>query len=113
MVAESVAPTAVAAPPSDHAINAARQTITPIQGQILQGLLSAGGSCPYKQLFKVCYGMRWEDMPSVERSRLGVSVRGLDKKGLVEIARRWGTWGYGQPETVAITPLGRAVAETL
>jgi hypothetical protein len=83
-------------------------TITPIQQRVLEGLIGCGGSCPYKQLFKVCYGLRWEDMPSVERSRLGVSVRGLEKKGLVEITRRWGTWGYGQPETVAITDVGRA-----
>ena len=94
-------------------ISAAKHNVTPIQEQILQGLLRAGGSAPYKQLFKACYGLRWEDMPSVERSRLGVSVRGLEKKGLVEIGRRWGTWGYGQPESVEITPLGRAVAETL
>lgn len=94
-------------------VPASRHNITPIQEQILQGLLRAGGSAPYKQLFKACYGLRWEDMPSVERSRLGVSVRGLEKKGLVEIGRRWGTWGYGQPESVEITPLGRAVAETL
>ena len=103
----------VAQPVSRAPVSAARHNITPIQEQILQGLLRAGGSSPYKQLFKACYGLRWEDMPSVERSRLGVSVRGLEKKGLVEIARRWGTWGYGQPETVEITALGRAVAETL
>ena len=84
-------------------------TITSIQEQVLQGLAAAGGSCPYKQLFRVCYGLRWDDMPSVERSRLGVSVRGLEKKGLVAITRRWGTWGYGQPETVSITEAGRAV----
>jgi hypothetical protein len=84
--------------------------ITPIQQQVLEGLVNCGGSCPYRQLFKVCYGLRWEDMPSVERSRLGVSVRGLEKKGLVEISRRWGTWGYGQPEAVTITDLGRSVA---
>ena len=106
MIAQEVAP-------SPNVVSSARHNITPIQEQILHGLLSAGGACPYKQLFKVCYGLRWEDMPSVERSRLGVSVRGLDKKGLVEITRRWGTWGYGQPEAVAITSLGRAVAESL
>ena len=94
-------------------VSAARHNITSIQEQILQGLLRAGGATPYKQLFKACYGLRWEDMPSVERSRLGVSVRGLEKKGLVEISRRWGTWGYGQPESVEITEIGRAVAEAL
>jgi hypothetical protein len=94
-------------------VSAAKHNITPLQEQILQGLLRAGGSSAYKQLFKVCYGLRWEDMPSVDRSRLGVSVRGLEKKGLVDIGRRWGTWGYGQPESVDITPLGRAIAETL
>jgi hypothetical protein len=94
-------------------VSAARLHITSIQEQILQGLLRAGGTSPYRQLFKACYGLRWEDMPSVERSRLGVSVRGLEKKGLVEIGRRWGTWGYGQPESVQVTALGRAVAETL
>jgi len=115
MVAHPTASAALtpAAPPSDHAVASAKHSLTPIQVQVLQGVMAAGGSCPYKQLFRACYGVRWEDMPSVERSRLGVSVRGLDKKGLVEIARRWGTWGYGQPETVTITPLGRAVAETL
>jgi hypothetical protein len=121
MVAQSTAPVAeelahadqALEAPTPQAISSARHNITNIQEQILQGLLTAGGACPYKQLFKVCYGLRWEDMPSVERSRLGVSVRGLDKKGLVEISRRWGTWGYGQPEAVAITPLGRAVAEAI
>jgi hypothetical protein len=91
---------------------AGKVTVTSIQVQVLQGLVSAGGSCPYRQLFRICYGLRWEDMPGVERSRLGVSVRGLEKKGLVEISRRWGTWGYGQPETVSITDTGRAMAET-
>ena len=94
-------------------VNPAKLNITPIQEQILQGLLNGGGVCPYKQLFRVCYGLRWEDMPGVERSRLGVSVRGLEKKGLVEITRRWGNWGYGQPEAVAITDTGRAVAQAL
>jgi hypothetical protein len=89
----------------------ARTSITPIQEQVLRGLISAGGTCPYRQLFRVCYGVRWNDMPSVERSRLGVSVRGLEKKGLVEIGRRWGNWGYGQPETVTITPIGRSLLE--
>ena len=88
-------------------------TVTSIQEQVLQGLVNAGGSCPYRQLFRICYGLRWEDMPGVERSRLGVSVRGLEKKGLVEISRRWGTWGYGQPETVSITDTGREVAQAL
>ena len=94
-------------------VNPAKLNITPIQEQILQGLLKGGGSCPYRQLFRVCYGLRWEDMPGVERSRLGVSVRGLEKKGLVEITRRWGNWGYGQPEAIAITDTGRAVAQAL
>ncbi len=89
----------------------AKVTITAIQQQVLDGLINCGGTCPYKQLFRVCYGLRWDDMPSVERSRLGVSVRGLEKKGLVEITRRWGTWGYGQPETVSITDLGRQHAQ--
>jgi hypothetical protein len=86
-------------------------SVTPIQQQVLRGLVSCGGSCPYKQLFRVCYGLRWEDMPSVERSRLGVSVRGLEKKGLVTISRKWGAWGYGQPEVITITDAGRAYAE--
>lgn len=90
---------------------AAKPTVTTIQEQVLQGLLSAGGACPYRQLFRVCYGLRWDDMPSVERSRLGVSVRGLEKKGLVEITRRWGNMGYGQPETVSITEMGRTLLE--
>lgn len=98
---------------SSSAKPAAKRNITSIQEQVLQGLLQCGGSCPYKQLFKICYGLRWDDMPSVDRSRLGVSVRGLEKKGLIEIGRRWGTWGYGQPETVTITEVGREVAETL
>jgi hypothetical protein len=92
------------------AISPMKMNITSIQQQVLDGLVNAGGSCPYKQLFRVCYGLRWEDMPSVERSRLGVSVRGLEKKGLVTITRRWGTWGYGQPETVSITDAGRSLA---
>ena len=91
----------------------AKITITSIQEQVLQGLLRGGGAVPYRQLFRVCYGLRWEDMPSVDRSRLGVSVRGLEKKGLVEIGRRWGMGGYGQPETVTITETGMAVAQTL
>ena len=98
---------------TSQAKSADKLNITAIQEQVLQGLLNCGGSCPYKQLFKICYGLRWEDMPSVERSRLGVSVRGLEKKGLVEIGRRWGTWGYGQPESVSITETGRSVAQTL
>ncbi len=94
-------------------ISPSKLNITAIQEQVLQGLLKTGGACSYKQLFRVCYGLRWEDMPSVERSRLGVSVRGLEKKGLVEIARRWGNLGYGQPETVSITDTGREVAQAL
>jgi hypothetical protein len=92
---------------------AGKVTVTSIQELVLQGLVGNGGSCPYRQLFRICYGLRWEDMPGVERSRLGVSVRGLEKKGLVEISRRWGTWGYGQPESVSITDSGRAMAETV
>ena len=95
------------------AMASAKLNVTPIQEQVLQGLLNAGGTCPYRQLFRVCYGMRWDDMPSVERSRLGVSVRGLEKKGLVQISRRWGNWGYGQPETVTITEPGRRLARQL
>jgi hypothetical protein len=95
------------------ATNVSKLNITSIQEQVLQGLMRSGGACPYKQLFRACYDLRWEDMPSIERSRLGVSVRGLEKKGLVEIARRWGTWGYGQPETVSITEVGREVAQML
>ncbi|MGI8423249.1 MAG: hypothetical protein ACR2NO_03915 [Chloroflexota bacterium] len=93
--------------------SAAKHNVTAIQQQILQGLLRAGGASAYKQLFRACYGLRWEDMPSVDRSRMGVSVRGLEKKGMVEISRRWGTGGYGQPEAVEITEVGRAVAKSL
>ena len=75
MVAQSAALAAVAAPPSDHAIAGAKHSLTPIQAQILTGLLGAGGTCPYKQLFKACYGLRWEDMPSVERSRKSTGLR--------------------------------------
>ncbi len=91
--------------------SAAKLHVTSIQEQVLQGLLKIGGACAYKQLFRACYGLRWEDMPGVERSRLGVSVRGLEKKGMVEITRRWGNWGYGQPQTVSITETGKNAAE--
>ena len=33
----------------------------------------------------------------------------VENKGLSTISRRWGTWGYGQPELVTITEAGRAL----
>ena len=87
-------------------------TVTSIQEQVLQGLVNAGGPAPTGAvphlLRPALGGHAWR-----RAERLGVSVRGLEKKGLVEISRRWGTWGYGQPETVSITDTGRAMAETV
>lgn len=90
-----------------------RMAVTHTQEDILRGLLHAGGRVPYAQLARAVYGLRREDLPSVERSRVGVSVRGLERKGMVRVSRKWGSWEWGQPVSVELTDQGRAIAERL
>jgi hypothetical protein len=86
--------------------------LSPIQEQLLRGIEENGGACAYSQLSRVTYGLRKEDLPNAERSRIAVSLRHLEARGLVTLRRRWGNMGYGQPEMVELTDLGRACTAT-
>ena len=66
----------------------------------------------FRPLFRSAFGVRWEDVSPTDRNRYFSNLRALERKGLASIARRWGAWGYGQPETVAITEQGRAAVVT-
>ena len=81
--------------------------LSPVQEQLLRGLVGNGGACAYNQLSRVAYGLRKQDLPNAERSRIAVSLRHLETRGLVALRRRWGNLGYGQPELVVLTDLGR------
>jgi hypothetical protein len=81
--------------------------LSPTQEQLLRGLSENGGACAYNQIARVAFGLRKQDLPSSDRSRLAVSLRHLETRGLVSLKRRWGTLGYGQPELVLLTDLGR------
>ena len=70
-----------------------------------------GGACAYHQMARVAYGIRKEHLPNAERSRLAVSLRHLETRGLVSLKRRWGTLGYGQPEMVLLTDQGREIMD--
>jgi hypothetical protein len=83
--------------------------LSPIQEQLLRGLSENGGACAYGQVARVAYGIRKEHLPNAERSRIAVSLRHLETRGLIELKRRWGTLGYGQPELVVLTDLGREI----
>lgn len=85
--------------------------LTPLQEQILHSLTERGGSIAYRQLFRAYTGFRWDDMPPMERNRYAGALRGLERRGLVEIERRWGAWGYGQPELVKLAASTVAVAK--
>lgn len=85
--------------------------LTPMQEQLLRGLSDNGGACAYHQMARVAYGVRKEHLPNAERSRLAVSLRHLETRGLVSLRRRWGNMGYGQPELILLTELGREFAD--
>ena len=82
-------------------------TISPTQEQVLRGLVASGGDVGFRALFRSAFGIRWEDVNPGDRNRYFSNLRALERKGLVTITRRWGTWGYGQPELVGITETGR------
>ena len=82
--------------------------LSPIQEQLLRGIVENGGACAYGQIARITYGLRKQDLPNADRSRIAVSLRHLESRGLVALRRRWGTLGYGQPELVELTDLGRA-----
>jgi hypothetical protein len=86
--------------------------LSPTQEQLLRGLHENGGACAYNLIARVAYGLRKQDLPSADRSRLAVSLRHLESRGLVSLKRRWGTLGYGQPELVLLTDLGREYTAT-
>jgi hypothetical protein len=86
--------------------------LSPIQEQLLRGIQDNGGACAYNQIARVAYGLRKQDLPNADRSRLAVSLRHLESRGLIELRRRWGTLGYGQPEMVVLTDLGREYTAT-
>ena len=94
--------------PTDAAPKLIDLKLTPVQEQLLRGIVENGGACAYNQLARVAYGLRKQDLPNADRSRIAVSLRHLETRGLVALRRRWGTLGYGQPELVELTDLGRA-----
>src|SRR5688572_10442010 len=93
---------------SDPTSKLADLKLSPIQEQLLRGIVENGGACAYNQLARIAYGLRKQDLPNADRSRIAVSLRHLESRGLVALRRRWGTLGYGQPELVELTELGRA-----
>ena len=84
------------------------KAVSPTQEQMLRGLVASSGSTGFKPLFRAAFGVRWEDVSPSDRNRYFSNLRALERKGLITIARRWGTWGYGQPELVTITKPGAA-----
>ena len=86
--------------------------LTPYQDQLLHGLAETGGTSGFRPLFRTAFGVRWEDVSPADRNRYFSNLRALEKKGLMTLSRRWGTWGYGQPELAAITPAGAAYVES-
>ena len=86
--------------------------LSPIQEQLLRSIVENGGACAYNQISRITYGLRKQDLPNADRSRIAVSLRHLESRGLVALRRRWGTLGYGQPELVELTDLGRAYTTT-
>lgn len=89
---------------------AATVAVSPVQEQLLRALADAGGSAPYRQVFRDACGVRWNDLPLADRRRLVTTLHWLERRKLVTVERRWGTWGYGQPEAVSLTERGRALA---
>ncbi|HET7767446.1 MAG TPA: hypothetical protein VFN74_01650, partial [Chloroflexota bacterium] len=94
--------------PTDAAPKLVDLKLSPIQEQLLRGIVENGGACAYNQLPRIAYGLRKQDLPNADRSRIAVSLRHLETRGLIALRRRWGTLGYGQPELVELTDLGRA-----
>ena len=86
--------------------------LTPYQDQLLSGLAAAGGTSAFRPLYRAAFGVRWEDVGPADRNRYFSNLRALEKKGLMTLTRRWGTWGYGQPELAALTPAGTAYLES-
>lgn len=82
--------------------------LSPVQEQLLRGIVENGGACAYHQMSRIAYGLRKQDLPSSDRSRIAVSLRHLESRDLITVRRRWGTNGYGQPELVELTDLGRS-----
>ena len=98
-------------PETEESTDSAKLTdlkLSPIQEQLLRGIVENGGACAYNQLSRIAYGLRKQDLPNADRSRIAVSLRHLETRGLVALRRRWGNMGYGQPELVELTDLGRA-----
>lgn len=89
------------------------RALTRTQEGLLQGLWQAGGRLPYREVPRVVYGRRTADVPGRARAGLGVSLRGLEQKRLVEVTRNWGAGAWGQPVLVALTDRGRALAQWL
>ena len=93
---------------TDEPVKLTDLKLSPIQEQLLRGILENGGACAYGQLSRIAYGLRKQDLPNADRSRIAVSLRHLESRGLVALRRRWGNMGYGQPELVELTDFGRA-----
>jgi hypothetical protein len=82
--------------------------VNPLQERVLRGLIEAGGALAYRQVFRAATGLRWDDLGSLDRLRVGVSMRGLEKRHLLEMSRQWdGQLGFGRPTVVRVTDLGR------
>ena len=82
--------------------------VNPLQERVLRGLIEAGGALAYRQVFRAATGLRWGDLSSLDRSRVGVSMRGLEKRRLLDMSRQWGgPLGFGRPTVVSVTELGR------
>ena len=85
-------------------------SLTPLQEQVLRCLIAAGGALAYRQVFRAATGVRWNDLGGPDRSRVGLSMRGLERRRLLVVSRQWGgALGYGQPGVVRVTELGRTV----
>ena len=79
---------------------------SPAHDRILNGLARNGGSCHYVRLAPVCYGVALALLSASEQHQLHAVVRGLHKRGMLTIDRRWGIGEYGQPGLVRLTGTG-------
>ena len=83
-------------------------SLSPLQEQVLRGVIAAGGALAYRQVFRAATGVRWSDLGGPDRSRVGLSMRGLEQQRMLVVSRQWGgALGYGQPGVVRVTELGR------
>ena len=81
--------------------------LSPHQERLLQALTTIGDSVHFQLLTRAVYGRRRDDLSPIELGTLNRSVLHLERRGLLAVARQWGTMGYGQPGLIRLTTTGQ------